>query len=119
LPDNISIINDFKTIGPNNNIPITINNYFNTNINNNNINPNSSLSLSKVTLRNELNYNPEVELFENFLNSENFEEDMRCLNKSRQTENNLWEKNEDSIILNQLNDLISYNKTMKNNEKSN
>jgi len=116
LPDNISIINDFKTIGPNNNIPITINNYFNTNINNNNINPNSSLSLSKVTLRNELNYNPEVELFENFLNSENFEEDMRCLNKSRQTENNLWEKNEDSIILNQLNDLISYNKTMKNNE---
>jgi len=82
------------------------------NIVNNNMN--NSLSISKVTIRNEICYNPDIEVLENFLNSELIEDDLKNMNKSVHSNYNNWENNEDNLIIGQLNDLIS---TTKNSNK--
>ena len=77
-------------------------------------NLNTSLSISKVTIRNEICYNPEYEVIDNFLNSELID-DLKNIDNSVYSYYNNYEKNEDHMIINQLNDLIQNSKSTKNN----
>ena len=73
-------------------------------------NMNNSLSISKVTFGNEICYYPENEVIDNFLNSELVEGDL--LDKSIYSYYNNLEKNEDCLIINQLNELINNTKSV-------
>ena len=69
-----------------------------------NENENPSLSLSKVTLRNELNFNSEIEYVDNLVN----------INDSNLLKDVKYES-EDTLMLTQLNDLIVNNKQCSKN----